>query len=131
VEIHPQLVSELRRKRDLRLYANDSNHSILCKDFLFCSPTELGFFDAVVMNPPFADNQATYHVAHALSFLKPGGCLIAVMPAGIRFRDDRATRELRARLESWGASFEDLPEGTFSESGTQVNTVLMFVRRPE
>lgn len=130
VEINAQLAGELLRRRDLRLDANDSNCRIICADFLACTPDELGLFDAIAMNPPFSENQATHHVEHALSFLKPGGRLGAVMPSGIRFREDRATRTLRRRLEDLGATFEDLPEGTFSAAGTQVNTVLVSLTQP-
>lgn len=57
----------------------------------------------------------------ASRFLRAGGRLTAIMSAGITFREDRLTKEFRARL----ASVEHLPEGSFKASGTAVNTVMV------
>src|SRR5262249_10806030 len=57
-------------------------HSI-CADFLECNG-ELGTFDRVVMNPPFANGQDITHIQHALAKLKPGGRLVALCANGPR-----------------------------------------------
>lgn len=88
-------------------------------DFLQTTPAPV--FDRVVMNPPFARRADVHHVNHAMKFLKPGGRLVAIMSAGVGFREDALTREFRARCES----IEALPEGSFRCSGTDVNTVLV------
>jgi tRNA A58 N-methylase Trm61 len=86
-----------------------------------------GLFDRIVMNPPFADQQDIRHVNHALGFLKPGGRLVAIMAAGITFREDRLAREFRAVLEERGRSIEELPEDAFKASGTGVRAVLVTI----
>lgn len=98
-------------------------------DFLLARPETEGAFDAVVMNPPFAKGADVAHVTHALRFLKPGGRLVAVMSAGVAFRQDKKTAAFRALAEERG-SIEALPEGTFRESGTSVNTVLVEMVAP-
>lgn len=96
-------------------------------DFLLAIPEPK--FDRVVMNPPFNKARADiHHVLHAFKFLKPGGRLVAIMPSGVRFRDDKLTNEFRALVFSCG-TIEDLPEGSFKESGTQVNTVLVTLNK--
>ncbi len=87
----------------------------------------LGKFDRVVMNPPFADSQDIAHVRHAYGFLKPGGRLVAIMGEGAFFRQDRKATEFRAWLESVGGYSEVLPAGSFEASGTGVNTRLVVV----
>lgn len=90
-------------------------------DFLAVTPNPV--FDRVIMNPPFSKRQDVRHVIHAWKFLKPGGRLVAIMSAGVLFRQDRLTQELRETLGD--AAYERLPDGSFKESGTNVNTVLV------
>lgn len=99
-------------------------------DFLASDPAYFDSFDAIVMNPPFADGADVAHVAHALRFLRPGGRLVAIMSAGITFRSDRKTREFRELIEA-GGRIEELPADTFAGSGTGVNTVLIVYDKPE
>ena len=100
---------------------------VIVADFLSCTPQELGTFDAVVMNPPFSQAQECAHVLHALSFLRPGGRLISVASAGVRYRKDKPYVALRERLDELEAEVEDLPDGTFEAEGTSVRTVLIKV----
>jgi predicted RNA methylase len=90
-------------------------------DFLQTTPAPI--FDRCVMNPPFARRADVHHVLHALKFLKPGGRLVAIMSAGVSFREDALTRDFRALC----TSIEALPEGSFRSSGTDVNTVLVML----
>jgi predicted RNA methylase len=82
-------------------------------------------YDRVLMNPPFAGKADIAHVQHALGFLRPGGLLVAVMSAGVAFRDDRATAGFREMVTTSGGTIKPLPEGTFKEAGTGVRTVLV------
>lgn len=94
-------------------------------DFLSIEPVPE--YDRVVMNPPFAKQDDIRHVMHALKFLKPGGRLVAVMSAGVTFRDNRLTKEFRDVVWGSGGSFEDVAEGAFKESGTMVRTVVALI----
>lgn len=116
VEILPKHVRALRE-----LGYEDCRSRIHEADFLTWQPD--GYrFDAVLMNPPFAveDDPLTYiaHIEHAYSMLAP---------AGFRFRTDKRTEAFRARVLRCG-EFEELPDDTFAESGTNVNTVLLTMR---
>lgn len=84
-------------------------------------------YDRVVMNPPFLKQSDIRHVTHALKFLKPGGLLVAVMSAGISFRNDKRTTDFRALVDDCGGSIEALPENSFRASGTSVNTVIAVI----
>lgn len=87
---------------------------------------------AIVMKPPFSlegQREADVaHVTHALETVAPGGNVVAVMSAGVTFRQTQASRVLRGTVEAMGGSFEELPEGTFRESGTDVRAVILTVR---
>lgn len=98
-------------------------------DFLEQTPTRLGTFDKIVMNPPFDGCRDVDHVTHALGFLRPGGVLVSVMGAGVEFREDRKTADFRAEVERRGGYFFDLPPASFAESGTYMNTVVCVIGR--
>ena len=104
-----------------------SQVSLWNDDFLELSTEDIGKFGAVIMNPPFTAGQEIAHVKHALNFLAPGGRLVAVMSAAIMTRDNAGYGNMRTLLKVAGATFEDLPEGTFSTSGTAVRTVLVRI----
>jgi 16S rRNA G1207 methylase RsmC len=93
---------------------------ILQRDFLTCSPTELGEFDAVAMNPPFHMRSDIKHIQHALTFLKPGGILAALC---------LDTHHRETALKPLSSSWERVEAGTFGKEGTQVQTILMTIRK--
>lgn len=87
-------------------------------------------YDRVLMNPPFEKGQDMAHVRKAFEMLKPGGKMVAVMGEGAFFRSDRQASEFRQWLEGVGGMSEKLPEGTFKESNTGVNTRLVTITKP-
>jgi hypothetical protein len=95
-------------------------------DFTECG-AELGYFDRILMNPPFENGADVTHVTHALRFLKDGGRLLAIMSAGVTFRQDRRTADFRRLVDERGGTIEALPDDAFKESGTQVRTVLVTI----
>lgn len=105
-------------------------HSVIpMQDFLaFDVPILPARFDRVVMNPPFAGRADIHHIMHAAKFLKPGGRLVSIASASVLFRQDKlacAFRDFIGASEGIG-SIEALPEGSFKESGTMVNTALVI-----
>ena len=98
--------------------ARAKGHSVLLANFLETVPT--GDFDRVCMNPPFYGKHYAKHVEHAMKFLKPGGSLVAILPVTARY--DHGLLDGR---------WEDLPVGSFRESGTNINTTVLVIRKPE
>lgn len=117
VEVQPELARALEASG---IYARAH-----ARDFLTMKPEPR--FDVVVMNPPFDRQRDIDHVAHAWGFLKPGGRLVAIMSAGAEFRENAKARAFR---ELVGGRWRDLPAGSFSEQGTNVNTCLLVARKP-
>lgn len=64
-----------------------------------------GQYDRIVMNPPFDQGRALLHVEHAMRCLKPGGRLVALLPAGLQSRDLLPDYEVRW-AERWDNAFE-------------------------
>lgn len=128
-EIDPENVKFLKNnalaiEQHLKCLTHHSLHVTLA-DFLTVVPTPT--FDRVVMNPPFVKQADIHHVLHAHRFLKPGGSLVAVMSAGVQFRTNKLTTQFRQFVDDHDGSIESLPEGSFTESGTNVNTVMVTI----
>ena len=89
--------------------ARAKGHSVMTANFLQIKPDPR--FDRVVMNPPFYGRHYKKHLDHAVKFLKPGGCLVCILPASA-FYDHGTT------IGSWS----DLPVASFASSGTNIPT---------
>jgi len=122
-EIQPELASRLK---DSELYCR-----VFETDFLKMSPSYYSAYDRVLMNPPFDRGRDVDHVVHAWKFVRPGGRLVAIMSAGTEFRSDRKTTAFRALVERERGRFQDLPAGSFSEHGTNVNTILLTISKKD
>jgi predicted RNA methylase len=121
VEIQEQHAAEISAAHHLDV-------TVLVADFLTTRPQPV--YDRVVMNPPFARQADIAHVSHAWEALRPGGLLVAVMSAGVTFRQSQAAVAFRARLEVLGGWLVPLPDGSFKGSGTGVNTVIAVLPKP-
>jgi len=119
VEIQPALAEALGARGKYR--------HVWPADFLTMQPNPDRLYDRVVMNPPFDRERDIDHVMHALKFLKPDGCLVAIMSAGTEFRETRKSIAFRALMEKMGAWWRDLPAGSFASVGTQTNTIILRV----
>jgi len=94
--------------------------NVLQGDFLSLSPSQLGKFDRIVMNPPFENGADIKHIKHAQQLLKSGGLLIAICANG-----PRQHRELMDIAMYW----EDLPAGSLKNQGTNVNAALVVLQQ--
>lgn len=95
--------------------AEAKGYSVVCKNFLEVTPSPK--FDVVLMNPPFYGKHYQKHVEHARKFLKPGGRVLAILPV------TAATDHGFVTVPKYGRDlWHDLPVGSFSESGTNINT---------
>lgn len=87
-------------------------------------------YDRIIANPPFSYKgypQADIdHVLHMVNFLAPSGRLVSVMSGGVLFRENKKTMEFREFINLHGF-IEPLPAGSFKESGTNVNTVVVVI----
>lgn len=99
--------------------------SVFEADFLEVMPNPT--YDRVLMNPPFGRQADIKHVLHALKFLKPGGLLVSVMSASVCFRENKLTADFRNFVAERGGKIEELPEGSFKESGTMVRSVVVVI----
>lgn len=115
-------------QHSLREILEAKGHALLGRDFM--EADESVKFDRIVMNPPFEKLQDIDHVLKAYNCLAPGGRLVSIMSPGPFFRDTAKARDFREWFEALGGEREDLPEGTFKESGTGVASCLVTIDKP-
>jgi protein-L-isoaspartate O-methyltransferase len=120
VEVNQALSEVLRRSFAHAESKMPQGVEVITRDFLELAAGDIGVFDAVIMNPPFAGGADVRHITHALTMLKPGGRLVAVCADG-----PRQNAVLRPLVAARGGEWETLPPGTFKDEGTGVNTVLL------
>lgn len=107
-------------------HSRSKGHSVLHANFLDTAADPR--FDFVIMNPPFYGTHYAQHVLHAFKFLRPGGTLKAILP--ITAREHGLLDEIVPKAR-WSSPWDDLPVGSFAESGTNINTTVLTVHRPE
>lgn len=107
--------------------ARAKGHSVLTANFLETIPEPI--YDAVVMNPPFYGKHYAKHLRHAYKFLKPGGVLISILPATAKY--DHGIIDSEFPTSKYDRNWFDLPVGSFSESGTNINTGIFKTWKPK
>lgn len=110
---------------DNRKYLVENGFILVHDDFMTFEPQK--DYDVIVMNPPFCKQQDIKHVTKAIQIAKK--CVVAIMSASPMWRSDKASEEFRLLVKSFGGTLEELPEGAFKESGTNVKTCLVVVRK--
>jgi hypothetical protein len=77
VEISPMHCKVLQAK----------GHNVTQGDFLTATDAGSLEFDRIIMNPPFSEGRWQAHMQHAASLVRPGGKLVAILPASAKGKD--------------------------------------------
>jgi hypothetical protein len=82
------------------------------------------YYDCIIMNPPFSDEQN--HIKHAYDLLKVGGKLIAITSPHWTFANDKASKDFRQWFNDQGGEIaEELESGTFEMTGVKSNIIVI------
>ncbi len=84
----------------------------------FLTVADAAGYDRVVMNPPFSDGRWKAHVEHAAGLLRPGGRLVAIVPASARQAD---------LLPGWSLDWHGPYDNEFP--GTSVSVRIVVAKR--
>ncbi len=101
--------------------------SIVGEDFTKGVPR---LYDRIFANPPFSGNQDVRHVMAMYEALDAdGGELCAITSRHWCLASEKVCRDFRAWLEEVGAEIHEIPNGVFDESGTNVATMAIKIRK--
>lgn len=85
--------------------------------------------DYIIQNPPFEIGQDIDHVFHAYNCLNQYGVLVSIMSEGSFFREDKKATTFREWFSLKCGNSIQLGNGAFHESGTDVNTRIVIIRK--
>jgi len=112
---------EINRELAKFLHESMGLQDIEVRDFLE-TDRNLGTFDRIVMNSPFQNAADIAHILHAATLLNPGARLVALCANG-----PRQQAALIPWVDRHGGTWKELPDGSFSEAGTNVRTALLTI----
>lgn len=109
--------------------SRNKGHSVTVGNFLEVEPSE--DYDVVVMNPPFYGKHYIKHIEAAIKWLKPEGVLVSILPSTARYDHKLITKDWAEsnKVVLPFSEWRDLPVGSFSESGTNINTSILKLRK--
>jgi hypothetical protein len=116
IEVHPQRAAYI---------------GAICANFLTYELPPV--FDFVLMNPPFFGTHWMDHVRKAYEALAPGGILRSILPASAEVNESTKHEAFRAWVQKNSPKYHrpwtDLPPESFAASGTNVQTVILEMRK--
>lgn len=82
-------------------------------------------FDKIIANPPFSKSQDVKHILKMYQRLDKWGRIVSIASSSIKWR----TWKLYDELKELNPEFIELPEWSFKESWTMVNTVIVVINK--
>ena len=101
-----------------------TNARVLGDDFL---TAEVGMYDKIIANPPFSKNQDIKHVMKMWDHLAENGQMAVIMSKHWRFANDKASKDFRSFIESIHYDITELPAGSFKDSGTNIESLMLVL----
>lgn len=127
-ELMPQNAEVISKK----LSANknwSSRTSCIGLDFLTAEHTI--FYDRVVANPPFNNNQDIDHIYLMFKVLKPNGILVSMASRHWLNSTNKKETTFRQWLNANGAEITYIDAGEFKKSGTNIATCIIKIIKPK
>lgn len=85
------------------------------------------YFDKIIANPPFAQNQDIDHIIKMYKCLKPGGRIVTIASKHWQFGSNKKETQFREWLEEIDAEVHEVAAGEFKESGTNIATCIIVI----
>lgn len=112
---------------NVQVLKNKKNVSIVGDDFTKGVPR---LYDRIFANPPFSKNQDIYHVRAMYEALNPNGGEMCVITSRHWCQaPEKVCAEFREWLQEVKANTYEIPNGVFDESGTNVATMAIVIRK--
>lgn len=113
------------------LNKNFGNQIYLIKeDFLQLDPINKNeYYDRIIANPPFNKGQDITHVKHMYKCLKPGGTLVTFTSTSWQFNSIKRSQLFREWILEVHAEIIPVERQAFSESGTEIPTLILKIRK--
>jgi len=104
-----------------RKFLKENGFTVVGEDFMDFDV----HYDVIIANPPFTKQQDIDHINRMIDLANR--IVVSVASAAVLFRTNKKTVAFRERIESLGGWIEKLPEKTFAQSGTNVQTCIVYI----
>lgn len=113
---------------NIMILEKNPNVNLVGKDFLQENNGVL--YDRIIANPPFSKNQDIDHIREMYKRLDDGGAIVTIASLHWQTSNNRKETEFREWLYKIDAYVRKVPAGMFKESGTVIETAIIFIRKP-
>ena len=103
------------------------NVDLVGEDFLIASLATK--YDVIIANPPFNKNQDILHIYKMYDLLEKNGTLVTLCSKHYVHSSAKKEKAFEKWLLSVNAVIEEIPAGTFKESGTNIETLLIVISK--
>lgn len=117
-EINPDCFPKLEKTENVVLHKSD-----------FLEISEKRKYHVIIANPPFANNADIRHFRKMYDMLIAGGQMCVIMSSHAFEAREREVSEFKEWLYSLNPEVEPLAEGTFKDSGTDVRTFMVWLKK--
>jgi len=100
--------------------------NFLGSDFLKCSDIK---FDRIIANPPFTKNQDIDHIRHMFSCLNRYGILVSIASKHWKISNNKKEKAFAKWLNDLEAEIIEIDSGTFKESGTMIEALIIKIKK--
>lgn len=105
--------------------------SIVGEDFLLLPESYNNYYDRVIANPPFSNNQDIDHIRKMYEVCKPGGMVVTLSSPHWTFAGGRKETDFRKWVyDKLHAETRRFEANAFKESGTSIETILIIIEKP-
>lgn len=109
------------------ILSNNPFAVIMGEDFLLASTTHK--YDRIIANPPFSKNQDIDHIKKMYEVLSKDGRIVTIASTHWIHSSNKKETEFREWLDEVGAEIIHLEAGSFKESGTMVEAVILVINK--
>jgi len=112
---------------NLEILEQHPNVHFICEDFLSIDKKYHNYYDRIIANLPFSNNQDIDHVMKMYECLKPGGRMVSIMSISWKHGTQKKQENFKQWLKEMNAQEEKVPAGAFKKSGTTVETIIITI----
>lgn len=128
---HPVAYCELMPVNQTILLRQQADYTLFLNEDFLRATNLYNFFDKIIANPPFNNNQDIDHIIQMYLCCKPGGRIVTIASKHWQYSSNKKETQFREWLNEIDAEIEEVEAGTFKDSGTIIATCLITINKKD